>query len=275
MASVATSVDAGQHVSSALDMHPMPLEFQSALESQAVDGAATMPSFMRTPDISPHTNSQTEPTECTMIDTLPSTGIDIDTGNQPCPGPAVWGGEFDTEWASWLPGSDIDLDAINFSLLNAADVACEPFPPELPDTTQDTTVPTPRHVRRRWHTFSGMTPSGQTTLNVAQEQNPADETFRQRLAEHLRQRVQTGILPSASFLVLSLALGFFPRLCKSNESVSIRTSPFKPTLHIFIPYFPSFTHRRFAPVHKTRYSYFPSAQSGACSWVHRELWIME
>lgn len=204
MASDSTSVDAGQHESSALGMSSMSLQFPPALESHAVDGAAKMPSFMRTPDISPHTNSQIEPTECTMLGALPSTEMDLDPGNQPCPGPALWGGDFDTEWSSWLPGSDFDLDAINVSLLNVADVAFDPFPPDIPDIHQEGPVTTPSHVRRRWHTFSGMTPSGQTTPNVVQEQNPADENFRQKLAENLRQRVQTGILPSASFLVLLL-----------------------------------------------------------------------
>ncbi|KAJ5148299.1 hypothetical protein N7526_001651 [Penicillium atrosanguineum] len=109
----------------------------------------------------------------------------------------------DLDWISLLTGSDFDLDALNRSLI---------------ETTENQTTDPIRNpneaqgpVQRRWHTFSeSIVSSGQATPNLRCSSSSdrdhgyihmiADESYRQKLAEGLQQRVQSGILPSTGFL---------------------------------------------------------------------------
>jgi len=110
----------------------------------------------------------------------------------------------DLDWMSWLTGPDFDLDALNQSLIET--------------TENQTTNPIQNSkevqgpIQRRWHTFSeSIVSSGQTTPDLRCPNSSdrdhghihmiADESYRQKLAEGLQQRIQTGILPSTGFLV--------------------------------------------------------------------------
>ncbi|KAJ5371537.1 uncharacterized protein N7496_007629 [Penicillium cataractarum] len=58
-------------------------------------------------------------------------------------------------------------------------------------------------VQRKWHTCLELSPSGRTTPDMLSDSNRIDESHRKRLADHLQQRVQHGILPSTPFLLNS------------------------------------------------------------------------
>lgn len=128
-----------------------------------------------------------------------------DALNHSSPWPVMWDGQWDLDGTSWLAGTDFDLEAVNQSLLEST----ETYPVDpAPDTTGGREL-----VQRRWHTFSeAAVSSGQTTPDCDISHNDpcqihtfADESYREKLAESLRQRVQPGILPSTGFLVSTLS----------------------------------------------------------------------
>ncbi|GAD97253.1 hypothetical protein ANI_1_1736134 [Paecilomyces variotii No. 5] len=117
-------------------------------------------------------------------------------------------GRRDLDWMSWLTGPDFDLDALNQSLI---------------ETTETQTMDLTRNpnevqgpIQRRWHTFSeSVISSGQTTPGPGSSDRDrghrgmiVDESYRQRMAESLQQRVQPGILPSTGFLDFCLQAYF-------------------------------------------------------------------
>ncbi|OGM45332.1 hypothetical protein ABOM_005614 [Aspergillus bombycis] len=125
------------------------------------------------------------------------------------PWPVIWDGPGDLDWTSWLTGADFDLDALNQSLLESTELRAH-------DAAR-TGGGAPGPVQRRWHTFSETAiSSGQTTPDRGDPSTNdpgqirifADESYRQRLAESLRQRIQPGILPSTGFLNLCLQAYF-------------------------------------------------------------------
>ncbi|GAB1192603.1 hypothetical protein APSETT444_001796 [Aspergillus pseudonomiae] len=117
------------------------------------------------------------------------------------PWPVVWDGPGDLDWTSWLTGTDFDLDALNQSLLESTELRAKDAARSLGGAAGP--------IQRRWHTFSETAiSSGQTTPDQSDPGNNhpgqiricADESYRQRLAESLRQQIQPGILPSTGFL---------------------------------------------------------------------------
>ncbi|BCS22038.1 uncharacterized protein APUU_30263A [Aspergillus puulaauensis] len=137
------------------------------------------------------------------------------TFNQPetdtRPWPTLWNSQWDEDWTSLLASNDFDLDAVNQSLLECTgapqDTAVDHTDSSMPidpDINHGSTV-----IQRKWHTFSA-TPieSGYSTPDRprsngtgSQMRTRADDRYRQKLAESLRQRVQPGTLPSTNFLV--------------------------------------------------------------------------
>lgn len=110
----------------------------------------------------------------------------------------------DLDLMSWLTGPDFDLDALNQSLIETT----ENQTTNLIRNSNEVQVP----IQRRWHTFpEPILSSGQTTPDLRCPNSSdrdqghihmiADESYRQKLAEGLQQRIQTGILPSTGFLV--------------------------------------------------------------------------
>ncbi|KAB8264803.1 hypothetical protein BDV32DRAFT_75580 [Aspergillus pseudonomiae] len=125
------------------------------------------------------------------------------------PWPVVWDGPGDLDWTSWLTGTDFDLDALNQSLLESTELHAKDAARSLGGAAGP--------IQRRWHTFSETAiSSGQTTPDQSDPGNNhpgqirifADESYRQRLAESLRQQIQPGILPSTGFLNLCLQAYF-------------------------------------------------------------------
>ncbi|KAJ5591058.1 hypothetical protein N7450_005030 [Penicillium hetheringtonii] len=109
----------------------------------------------------------------------------------------------DLDLMSWLTGPDFDLDALNQSLIETT----ENQTTNLIRNSNEVQVP----IQRRWHTFpEPILSSGQTTPDLRCPNSSdrdqghihmiADESYRQKLAEGLQQRIQTGILPSTGFL---------------------------------------------------------------------------
>ncbi|KAJ5365232.1 hypothetical protein N7517_008118 [Penicillium concentricum] len=127
--------------------------------------------------------------------------------------------QLDRDWETLLTGEYFDLNAVNMSLYATS----EPFPTidTLPKIS--TTRPHPisnldeqlnqrqraSSVQRKWHTSSELTSfSGKMTPDLSQEGNDINESYRERLAEHLQQPVQYGVLPSTAFLGLCIQAYF-------------------------------------------------------------------
>jgi hypothetical protein len=126
--------------------------------------------------------------------------------------------ELETGWTSWLMGDDFDLDAVNSSLLQATtgegSVINETsmYDPPAIDTPEDAHQVMVRKfaagkeaTRRKWHTYSERTPSDTMTPDPSLDHSQIDDSYRHQLAESLQQRVQTGVLPSSTFLVRFLS----------------------------------------------------------------------
>lgn len=122
--------------------------------------------------------------------------------------------ELESGWISWLMGDKFDLDAVNSSLLQATTgdfLAVDRMPDENPLATHSFSIgpqatdvglaPSGDAVREKWHTHCGQSTSGAISPNPANDRNQIDENYRHELAMRLEQRVQTGILPSTTFLV--------------------------------------------------------------------------
>lgn len=121
--------------------------------------------------------------------------------------------ELESGWISWLTGDDFDLDAVNTSLLQATTGDLLPVV-QMPDDDPLTTgasfgpqaadvgsTPCGDAISDKWHTHCGQTSSVNITPDPAIDPNQIDESYRNELADRLQQRVQTGILPSTTFLV--------------------------------------------------------------------------
>lgn len=71
-------------------------------------------------------------------------------------------------------------------------------------------------IKEKWHTHCGQATSGAMSPNPVNDRNQIDETYRHELAMRLEQRVQTGILPSTTFLVSFTP--FIPHVLPSQSS---------------------------------------------------------
>lgn len=122
--------------------------------------------------------------------------------------------ELESGWISWLTGDGFDLDAVNSSLLQATTgdlLAVDRMPDENPLATDSLNAgtqapdaglaPSVDAIREKWHTHCGQAISGAISPRPANDRNQIDESYRYELAMRLEQRVQTGILPSTTFLV--------------------------------------------------------------------------
>lgn len=122
--------------------------------------------------------------------------------------------ELESGWISWLTCDKFDLDAVNSSLLQATTgnfLAADRMPDENPLATDSVNAgpqapdvgltPSGDAIREKWHTHCGQAISGAISPNSVNECNQIDENYRHELAMRLEQRVQTGILPSTTFLV--------------------------------------------------------------------------
>ena len=129
--------------------------------------------------------------------------------------------ELEPGWISWLMGDEFDLDAVNSSLLQATTgdfLAVDRMPDEDPPATDSFSVapqatdaglaPIGGVIREKWHTHCGQATSGVVSPDPANNHNQIDEIYRHELAKRLEQRVQTGILPSTTFLVSFIPLSF-------------------------------------------------------------------
>ena len=125
---------------------------------------------------------------------------------------ALWESRVDPGWTSWLTGVDFDLDAVNMCLLQATYDPGPPMPNDPDINIMGINDPEISHddghgenldsiIQRRWHTYFEQPSSGTRTPNIFQGRSHIDETYRGRLNDSLRQRVQNGILPSTAFLV--------------------------------------------------------------------------
>lgn len=149
----------------------------------------------------------------------PSTEMNDIIASETSPWETLPDGRGDLDWMSWLTRPDFDLDALNQSLVETTEIQ----PVDLlriPDEAQGP-------IQRRWHTFSeSIVSSGQTTPDLRRPGSSdrdrghihmiADESYRQKLAEGLQQRVQPGILPSTGFLVIASYLPARPNSGKCS-----------------------------------------------------------
>lgn len=199
------------------------------IQRQAKPGGSRVPRPNLDPNDAPTMDVDTDRNHSVngILETPPATLFSTDGGenfeNQPSLEPARWDAPLnpgwdaplDPGWASWLTAGDFDLDAVNLSLLQATS---DPVPPmeSMPEQTmpQDseypnlTSGPEPverreTRIQKRWHTYFERVPSGHMTPATSQgyKHVPIDETYRERLADNLQQRMHNGILPSTSFLV--------------------------------------------------------------------------
>ncbi|KAF9891575.1 hypothetical protein FE257_003586 [Aspergillus nanangensis] len=114
----------------------------------------------------------------------------------------------ESDWISWLTGTDFDVDAMNQSLLESAAPGISPTVAESCGSRAP--------IQRHWHTFcetitsSNPTPDGTSVGNLDSSHLQAftDEAYRQKLAESLQQHVQPGTLPSTAFLDLCIQAYF-------------------------------------------------------------------
>ncbi|KAJ5681969.1 uncharacterized protein N7477_001909 [Penicillium maclennaniae] len=143
--------------------------------------------------------------------------------------------ELESGWVSWLMGDKFDLDAVNSSLLQATAgefLAVDRMPDENPvasdsfgagpQATGAGLVPSGDAIREKWHTNCEQSTSGAISPDPANDRNQIDDTYRHELAMRLEQRVQTGILPSTTFLVSFAPFflhGMTPSLWKSYKGI--------------------------------------------------------
>lgn len=117
-------------------------------------------------------------------------------------------------WASWLLCDDLNLDALNSSLLQVTTGegtnSSEPGPTQQMGIDSPPAVSQPRNekvhhsggfIRRKWHTYCEAVSSDRVGLDPALENGRINECYREELAERLKPRVQTGTLPSTTFIV--------------------------------------------------------------------------
>ncbi|KAJ5167110.1 uncharacterized protein N7482_005891 [Penicillium canariense] len=125
--------------------------------------------------------------------------------------------ELEPGWISWLIGDNFDLDAVNSSLLQATTgdfLVVDRMPDEDPLATDSFSVGPQATdtelaqigdaIKEAWHTHCGQTTSGVISPDRANDRNQIDETYRHELSKRLEQRVQTGILPSTTFLLAKI-----------------------------------------------------------------------
>lgn len=196
------TVSSGEHHSA---IRPIPDEAQPEPQSEVANERPTVatPAFEGTPNVPVNTGGAIYNNDDAFAVPQPHTigepaRADFDGW------PTLGDGLLDTEWASWLPITDFDLDAVNQSLLQTVDIVpmhdvAEPSS----NSANAARYPRPSGIQRKWHTFAENSSSGQATPSGFQMRTQEDEAYRQKLAESLNQRVQSGILPSATFLVWS------------------------------------------------------------------------
>ncbi|RAH55931.1 hypothetical protein BO85DRAFT_489922 [Aspergillus piperis CBS 112811] len=126
-------------------------------------------------------------------------------------GPALWNCLWETDWISWLEGSDFTIGDFNLTLPIIGST-------EQLDTPMTTNMSASDSIQRGWHTFSEATissredtPDSTTSSSglAGDIQTHADDAYRKKLAETLQQRVQQpDSLPSATFLDLCIRAYF-------------------------------------------------------------------
>ncbi|CAM1509218.1 Fc.00g029570.m01.CDS01 [Cosmosporella sp. VM-42] len=137
--------------------------------------------------------------------------------------PPLWTVEpdFDTQWFPYFAPADFDLEMLDFSLPGGATMPIDammglsPPPSANPadscglDGEPDLMPRAETHVQRSWHTFfSEQAPSGYETPNGVSNRYHIDETYHKSLADRLQPRVQSGRLPSITFLNLCIEAYF-------------------------------------------------------------------
>lgn len=119
-----------------------------------------------------------------------------------------------TQWSSYFAGNEFDIALLDPSLFTAPS---EPQPLTLPQeptvpaaSNPKSPVPTPympfasatkSWIQRKWHTFSEGASSGYITPDVTEDRHSVDEICHRDLTERLQPRLQSGSLPSTTFLV--------------------------------------------------------------------------
>ncbi|KAK6837339.1 hypothetical protein RU639_001134 [Aspergillus parasiticus] len=165
-------------------------------------------------DLAINSGRHASETDDSLVTTLLSDGMAGVFRTQTTTWPTLWNNQWDTDWTSWLEGADFDPGDVNQTLLAITEALPKDGAEEIggPPNTHVAVDGSPGSdsIQRRWHTFSeAITPSRETTPEdttsttgaVDQIHTHADDAYRQKLAESLRQRVQQpGILPSATFL---------------------------------------------------------------------------
>ncbi|GKZ85861.1 hypothetical protein AnigIFM56816_000706 [Aspergillus niger] len=156
-------------------------------------------------------------------DFFPDGGGDI-FQPQTTSGPALWNCLWETDWISWLEGSDFTFGDFNLTLPMIGST-------EQLDTPLTTNMGAEDSIQRGWHTFSEATissredsPDATTSSSglAGDIQTHADDTYRKKLAETLQQRVQQpDSLPSATFLWARKA-GLFKLQGENDIAAEIR-----------------------------------------------------
>ena len=197
-------------------------------------GETAIPFFARTPSASLETGNSTGDSENIFLDPLLPAQLG-EAGRDQCTSwRDRWSGQFDPSWT----GTNLDLDAVNLSLLQMQTLenpstlnALESF--AAPHVASNAEI---NLVQRKWHTFSELAPSGQTTPTLIQERSHMDEEYRRKLAESLRQQVQMGILPSTAFLVVPLSFRTAGSSAESHQDLCVEAyfkhfHPIFPIIH--------------------------------------------
>ncbi|KAJ5779826.1 hypothetical protein N7457_007546 [Penicillium paradoxum] len=152
------------------------------------------------------------------------------------PQPVLQYDRLDQQWEAILTGDDFDLDAVNMSLLHTTSdfLSTMQTPPVMPAIRTQHSIPNVDEnlsqplslVHTEGPKFpETVTYSNQVTPNPSQEGNNIDESYRKRLAEHLQQPAQYGILPSTPFLDLCIQAYF----CKFHPLFPVVHKPtFRP-----------------------------------------------
>ncbi|KAJ6442529.1 early growth response protein [Purpureocillium lavendulum] len=128
-----------------------------------------------------------------------------------------------SQWSSYFAGNEFDIALLDPSLFTALPEPHQPLglPPE-PSVAASTAnpkspAPTPHMqfasppkslIQRKWHTFSEGPSSGYITPDVNEDRRSVDEICHRDLTERLQPRLQTGSLPSTTFLNLCIQAYF-------------------------------------------------------------------
>ncbi|UNI22990.1 hypothetical protein JDV02_008832 [Purpureocillium takamizusanense] len=199
---------------------------QTSFPQQHMDGIATPSNTCPfTVDGQPSTSAVSDDQIFSAQGTATTDMSPLDDGADPrFSGLTPFTEDLTAQWSSYFAGNEFDIALLDPSLFTAP--SSEPQPLALPQEASVPTMSNPKSpapptsytprlaslpktvIQRRWHTFSGGLSSGYITPDATDDRRSVDEICHRDLTERLQPRLQSGSLPSTTFLNLCIQAYF-------------------------------------------------------------------